>query len=279
MTKVVCDQLSPRIADFEANQRQSVLAIRRAAQAGADIVVLPELVTSGYVFDSRAEAESVAVTPTHPIFADWSAAAEDATVVAGFCEKGDDGNLYNSAAVVDRTGVLAVYRKTHLWDREKLIFEPGDGPPPVVDTRVGRIGVLICYDLEFPEMTRTLALAGAELIAVPTNWPLVPRPPHEHPPEVIIAMAAARTNKVFIACCDRTGAERGQQWTEGTAIIDESGWVIATTTSNAPASVDIDLTLAKDKALTELSDVLQDRRPELYANVVAQRSKARVRAR
>ena len=266
MTVIVCRQLAPRIADLPANRQLSVRAIAEAVDAGAQIVVLPELVTSGYVFESTEEAASVAITPQDAVFAEWAAEAArgPAVVIGGFCERGDDGLLYNSAAVVDASGVLGVYRKTHLWDREKLFFQPGAEAPRVFDTPAGRIGVLVCYDLEFPEMTRMLALAGAELIVVPTNWPLVDRPAGERPPEVHIGMAAARVNRVSIACCDRTGTERGQEWTAGTTLIDESGWVVATQTAEGSARADIDLTLARDKRLTDLCDALGDRRPELY---------------
>jgi predicted amidohydrolase len=188
-------------------------------------------------------------------------------IIGGFCELGGDGLLYNSAAIVDGSGVLGVHRKTHLWDREKLFFEPGGEPPQVFDTRAGRIGLLICYELEFPELTRMLALAGAELIVVPTNWPLSEWPPGEHPPEVVIAMGAARVNRVFIACCDRTGMERGQQWTAGTSIIDHLGWVIASQTQAGPASAEVDLALARDKKLSDFCDALNDRRPELYGQL------------
>ena len=92
-------------------------------------------------------------------------------VVGGFCELGEGGRLFNSAAVVDRSGVLAVYRKLHLWNDESSWFTPGSEPAPVVDTVHGRIGVGVCYDIEFPELTRGLALAGADLVALPTNWP------------------------------------------------------------------------------------------------------------
>ena len=266
MTRVVCQQFAPRIADLPANRERSLRAVAEAIDAGADVVVLPELVTSGYVFESTREAASVAITPRHAVFAGWAAEAArgPAVVVGGFCEQGDDGLLYNSAAVVDGSGVLGVYRKTHLWDREKLFFQPGAQAPRVFDTPAGRIGVLVCYDLEFPELTRLLALAGAELIVVPTIWPLVDRPAGARPPEVQIAMAAARVNRVFIACCDRTGTERGQQWTAGTTLIDETGWVIATQTEEGPAWAEIDLTLARDKRLTALCDAFGDRRPELY---------------
>ncbi len=272
MTRIVCRQLAPRVGELGPNCELSVLAVRDAVARGADVVVLPELVTSGYMFSSREEAGSMAITPDHELFAYWAgAAAGRAVVVGGFCEEGADGLLYNSAAVVDRSGVLAVYRKVHLWDREKLVFEPGSEPPPVIDTAVGRIGVLICYDLEFAEMTRMLALAGAELVAVPTNWPLVARPHGERPPEVVIAMAAARTNRMFIACADRTGTERGQEWTAGTSVIDHAGWVLATPGEDGSALADVDLAQARSKTLTELADLLGDRRPELYGALAAPR--------
>jgi predicted amidohydrolase len=269
VTRIVCQQLAPRIADLPFNRAQTVSAIGDAIDHGADIVILPELATSGYVFASRDEAASVAITPDDPLFGEWAAAAArgSSVVIGGFCERGEEGLLYNSAAVVDNSGVVGIYRKLHLWDQEKLIFQPGSAEPPVFDTPHGRIGVLICYDLEFPELTRMLALAGADLVAVPTNWPLVDRPVDERPPEVIIAMAAARVNRIFIACCDRTGLERGQEWTAGTTIIDHAGWVIARQPDEGPALADVDLSEARQKRLTDLADALADRRPKLYARL------------
>lgn len=233
---------------------------------GADVVVLPELATSGYVFASFEEAAAAAVTPDHAVFRDWAAEAARgrATVIGGFCELGTDGLLYNAAAVVDGSGVRAVYRKTHLWDTEKRIFTPGSAPPPVLDTPVGRLGVLICYDLEFPEMTRLLALAGAQLVAVPTNWPSGPRI-DGRPPETIVAMAAARVNRMAVACCDRFGAERGVEWMEGTAVIAETGQVLAERRSGA-VRVERDLDLALDKRLAPQADAFGDRRPDLYGS-------------
>lgn len=272
MSRVACAQLAPRVGDLEANVALSTAAVARCVASGADVVVLPELVTSGYVFASRDEARSVAVTPEHPVFAAWAAALPaDGVVVGGFCELGEGGRLHNSAAVVDAGGVRAVYRKAHLWDREKLFFTAGQDLPPVVETAHGRVGVLVCYDLEFPEWTRTVALAGADLIAVPTNWPLVERPAGERPPEVVIAMAAARVNHVAIACCDRTGSERGQDWTCGTTIIGADGWVLAATPEQAEVCVELDLPASRDKTLTEHAHLLDDRRPELYQGMVARR--------
>ena len=114
-------------------------------------------------------------------------------------------------------------------------------------------------------MVRGLALHGAELIAVPTNWPLVRRPKDgERPPEVINAMAAARVNRVAIACCDRSGTERGQEWTRGTTIIGADGWVAAVVGVRDTACADIDLSESRDKAISQHNDALGDRRPEIY---------------
>ena len=269
MTRVVCQQLEPVIGDLDSNRALALAAIREAVEAGADVVVLPELVTSGYMFESPQEAESVAIDADHELLAEWAAEAARADIVlaGGFCERGEDGRLYNSAAVLDASGLRAIYRKLHLWDREKLVFTPGDAPPPVLDTRIGRVATVICFDLEFPELTRAVALAGAQLLTVPTNWPLVPRPEGEHPPEAIIGMAAARVNKMAIACADRLGVERGQDWTGGTSIIGVDGWVIAESREPGMVVADLDLEAALDKQLAEHVDAFGDRRPELYAAV------------
>jgi 5-aminopentanamidase len=271
MTLVSCRQLAPRVGLLRANVEASIDAVASAVDEGAAVIVLPELVTSGYMFESNAEAAAMAVTPDDAVFAAWAAEAArtDAVVIGGFCERAGDGRLFNSAAVVDREGVRAVYRKTHLWDREKLWFEPGPALPPVVDTAAGRIGVAICYDVEFPEVTRHLALAGADVIAVPTNWPLVERPAGEHPPEVVIAMAAARVNHLAIACCDRTGTERGQEWTAGTAIVGADGWLLAVAGDHDVATADVVLEASRDKRVTDLSHPLDDRRTDLYRSVTA----------
>lgn len=266
MTLVRCCQLAPTLGDLAANAELSLAAITAAAAAGADVIVLPELVTSGYVFTSPEELAQVAIPSTHVLFQAWARAAGSAVVVGGFAERAPDGRLFNSAVVVDATGVLAVYRKVHLWDREKRLFTPGADPPPVVRTRAGLLGVLVCYDLEFPEMTRYLALAGAELVTVPTNWPLVGRPDDERAAEVTIAMATARVNRVAIAFCDRSGVERGQAWTEVTGIVDAGGWLVASSgPGTATATAEVDLARSRDKALTPEADVFGDRRPDLYA--------------
>jgi predicted amidohydrolase len=268
MTRIAVAQLAPVIGDLEANAALARGALAEAAAAGADVVVLPELVTSGYLFADAREAAAAAIPSDHDILRGWADAARGArmVVVGGFCEAGADGETYNSAAVIDETGALrAVYRKLHLWDLEKRLFTPGAEAPAVVDTAHGRIAAMICYDLEFPELTRGVALAGAQLLAVPTNWPLVPRPAGERPPEAVIAMATARVNRMAVACADRLGTERGLEWTGGSTIVGVDGWVAAETREAGVIVADVDLDAALDKRLTELAHAFDDRRPDLYA--------------
>jgi predicted amidohydrolase len=270
MTVIAAVQLDPAVGDAARNRRTVADGIAGAFAAGASIVVLPELATSGYVFRDRDEARSVSVRRDDELFGEWAALAAtapggDGVVVGGFAELGDDGHLYNSAAVVDPSGVRAVYRKVHLWDREKEVFTPGDTAPPVVDTSHGRVGVMICFDLEFPEWTRLAGLAGADLLAVPTNWPLVDTPDGERPAEQRIAVAAALVNRMTIACADRFGTERGVEWTQGTAIVSPLGVVVAETgNGRGTALADIDLLASRDKRLSSLVDLFGDRRPDLY---------------
>jgi 5-aminopentanamidase len=265
VTRVAVAQLAPVIGDLEANRTLCLAAIAEAIDAGAEVIVLPELITSGYMFSSTEEAAAVAIAPDHELLREW--AAHSAVVIGGFCERGQDGRVYNSAAICFDGAVQATYRKLHLWDNEHAIFTPGSDPPPVMQTRAGRVGVIVCYDLEFPELTRSVALAGAQLLAVPTNWPLFPRPDGERPSEVTIAMATGRINRMAVACADRLGAERGQDWTGGATIVDPEGWVAAESREPGLIIADVDLDQALDKRLTERADVFGDRRPELYGAV------------
>jgi predicted amidohydrolase len=271
VTQVACQQLAPVLGDLATNRELALAAIREASDGGADVVVLPELITSGYMFASPDEAAAVAIASDDDLLREWAAEAARANIVlaGGFCERGEDGRIYNSAAVFDATGLRAVYRKLHLWDHEKLVFTPGSAPPPVLDTRVGRVSLIICYDLEFPELTRSVALAGTQLLLVPTNWPLVPRPEGERPPEALIAMTTARVNRMAVACADRLGRERGQDWTGGTTVVGADGWVAAESRIPGLVTADVDLDLALDKRLTDHADAFGDRRPELYGALTA----------
>jgi predicted amidohydrolase len=245
---VACCQLAPRIGEAEANRAGALAAVEAAADDGAQVVVLPELAVSGYVFADAQEARRLAEPIDGPTVGGWARIARERglVVVGGLCEVDDDGVLRNSAVLVDAGGVRAVYRKAHLWDREDLVFTPGAEAPPVVETALGRIAMMVCYDLEFPEWVRLPALVRAQ--------------------------ASAAVNHMFIAVCGRSGPERGVDWVGGSVIIDADGFPVA-----GPAGVDEIVTLvarlplqeARDKRVSERNDALGDRRPELYGPVAA----------
>ena len=248
-------------------------AVRAAAVAGARLIVLPELAVSGYCFDSPAEAHAAAEPldgPTVTLLRDLSVEL-DCVIVSGLCEKGDGGQVFNSAVVVEGGRLIDRYRKVHLWGRETEFFTPGHQRPRVVSTAAGRIAVMICYDLEFPEWVRLAAEAGAEMITAPVNWPLLERPDSERPIEVIKAQALAAVYKIPIVIADRCGAERGQQWIGGSVICDLTGYVLAGDVSPpaepaAPTMViaRIDPAATRDKSLGDHNDAFGDRRPALY---------------
>ena len=271
-TVVACCQLAPALGDPKANRELVADAVTRATEGGARVVVLPELVSSGYVFESRAEAEACSEPTDGETVTLWArlAADHEIIIVGGFCENAS-GELFNSAALVDPDGLRAVYRKAHLWDRESLWFSPGSEPPPVVATRFGRIAVVICYDLEFPEWVRLAALDGAQLLCAPVNWPAFPRPADERPAEVVRVQAGAAVNRMFIAACDRTGEERDVAWVGGSVIVDADGWPLAggsPATGPVTLAAECPLGTALDKTIGPRNDVHADRRPELYHRVV-----------
>ncbi len=275
-TVVACCQMAPMFGDPAANRELAAAAVADAAARGASVIVLPELLSSGYVFQSRDEAQACAEPPDGATVTLWQrlAAQHGAVIVGGFCEQAD-GGPYNSAALVDPGGLRCVYRKAHLWDAERRWFTPGSAPPPVVPTAAGQIAVMICYDLEFPEWVRLPALAGAQLLCAPVNWPAAPRPPGERAAEVIRVQADAGVNRMFVAACDRTGTERGADWVAGSVIVGPDGWLLAQAPPDAgPVTITAACRLADalDKAVSPLSNIHTDRRPALYGGVTGQPS-------
>ena len=271
-TSVACCQLAPEVTRPKINERLAREAIGQALANGAQIVVLPELVTSGYEFRSTEEVRSAAIPANGAVLREWATElnGSEAVVIGGFCEKGPDGDIFNSAAVVDATGVLAVYRKTHLWDAEKQWFRPGDMAPPVVTTRHGRIGVAVCYDLEFPEVARGLALQGADLLVLPTNWGHRPEENERWSLMQSLAITTAFVNRIFVVACDRAGAERGVEFGGRSVIADPSGVVLAGALANRGVQTlraDCDLNKARNKATSARNHVFNDRRPTLYRHV------------
>ncbi len=268
---VACVQSTPVIGDAIESLVRIDAAVREAAAHGANIVVLPELANSGYMFTDPDELRVAAQPLDGPYIRHLVelASALGILIVSGFAELAADGLVYNSAVIVDREGVQASYRKAHLWNAEKTCgFTAGSGRPPVVDTEYGRIGLMICYDLEFPEWVRQVALDGADLLCAPVNWPLSPRPECERPGEIIRVQANAAVNRMYVAAADRVGCERGQDWLGGTVIVDADGYPVTPIHLGTEhiALATIDLGLARDKAISLRNDVHADRRADLYGS-------------
>jgi predicted amidohydrolase len=264
---IACAQLAPVFGDLVGNRVRAAEAIVAAARAGAELIVLPELCVTGYAFSDEAEARELGEPAAGPTLARWCELAEQhrIVIVGGFCELDGDGRPRNSAAVVDRSGIRCVYRKTHLWDREQLIFLAGPARARLIPTGAGRLGLAICYDAFFPEVMRALALAGADVIAVPMNSPLIDPPAQPLALEIVLAVAAAHVNSVFVAQADRCGSERQIEWAQASVIADPAGRVLAGPVSGAGLLLaTCDLAAARDKGLGPRNDVLADRRPELY---------------
>ena len=270
----VC-QLSLRVGEPEQNRAAAAAAVAQAAARGARVVVLPELTPSGYVFADRAEARSLAEPADGPTAAQWTAlaAVHRLVIVGGFAELGTDGRVYNSAMLVDESGRRAVYRKAHLWDAEPDFFAAGHEPPPVVATGFGRVATMICYDVEFPEWVRLPALDGADLLAVPANWPAEQVPVGERPMMSVNVQTAAFANRMFVAAACRCGTERGVSWTGGSMIAGPDGYPLAGPASTAAGPggareelllARCDLRAARDKATGPRNDAHADRRPGLY---------------
>jgi predicted amidohydrolase len=265
--RVACAQGNLPVGDGDACMDKTCSAIAVARAQGAMLLVLPELANCGYALESAEEARACGEQGAACIQRWQDAAGALITVVAGFCELSGD-RVYNSCIVIDASGVRATYRKLHLWDRETLLFTPGNAPPPVIRTSFGTIAAAICYDLEFPELTRRLALSGADLLTLPTAIPRNPRPEGTHPMAVTIAMATARLNGMFVASCDHCDAERGLEFDGSTVIVSHLGWPLA----GPPAGyneglviADCDLEAARDKKRGLRNDLFVDRRPAMYS--------------
>ncbi len=266
---VAACQVAPTID--APDHAQLTAAVRAAAGRGARLVVLPELATSGYELRDAAEAMAAAEVDRATVALLQALSAElGCVLVAGIAERSGEF-VHNSAVVVDGGEVLARYRKVHLWGREPELFRAGAAPPAVVDTAAGRIGVMICYDLEFPEWVRMAADAGADIVAVPANWPLLPVPAGQLPLEVVKAQAAAGAYRVHVVVADRWGVERGTDWIGGSLICGADGYLRAgpATPPGATAAAevliaDLDVASARDKTLGRHNHAVHDRRPDLY---------------
>lgn len=171
MFQVAAIQMTPIMNDADANIKRGIHFAREAIKEGANLIVFPELWNTGYYLSK--EAFSLLAEPTEGKTVSAlreEARREGVTIVCPFVER-ENENMYIAAAIIDNTGeIMGVARKGLLWGRERNIFNEGVLEYPTFDSEVGKFGVLICYEMEFPETSRLLALEGAEIIVCPSVW-------------------------------------------------------------------------------------------------------------
>jgi predicted amidohydrolase len=261
--KIDVVQFCPKLFDKEANLEKINDII---TSSDADLIVLPELSTTGYFFTSREETEKYAEPISGDTYSSWQKIAEEKNIiiVAGFAEKAED-KVFNSAAVVfpDKE-YSSVYRKTHLFYKERFCFDRGDTGFEVIEYEEKdlRLGTMICYDWRFPEAARTLALKGADLIVSPSN--LVTDVWHISTP------SRALENKVYFAVANRIGTETRDEeelyFNGMSAIYSYNGKQIskAGEKSEEIISAEIDPKATRNKSFNEFNDIFSDRQPDLY---------------
>jgi predicted amidohydrolase len=272
--RVAVAQLDPKLGERERNLEACLQRLEEAVAAGAQLLVLPECAVPGYMFDSLEEGLSYAEEVPGPTTEAFERACErlDAYVICGMLQR--DGDLLRNAAVfVGPEGLIGTYWKTHLpflgVDR---FVTPGD-ELTVWDTPLGRIGIEICYDLRFPEVTRTLALKGADLVAHPTNFPMAAKIQTE-----LITVARAAENRVYLLTANRVGKERWGEFCGWSQIVDPYGKRLAEAgeTGEALLVADVDVEKARDKDYVIPGEyelyLFGHRRPELYGLLVAEQS-------
>lgn len=276
--RLACVQMEPLIGEPERNRAATERWIREAAAAGARLVVLPEASVSGYVFADRAEAlgygEEVPGGTTSRLWCEL-AAELGVHVVGGVLER-DGDRLLNAAVVVGPDGVLGVFHKAHLWNDERRIYDRNESGFPVFDTALGRIGVGICYDAWFPETFRSVALAGADLLVLPSNWVPVPGQPADGAAMAqLMCMTGAHSNQIFVAGASRVGVERGQPFIGRSVVVGPDGWPIAGPADPVAEGLllaDVDLIGSRaERWGNPFNQPVADRRPELYRSGAAER--------
>lgn len=267
---VAVAQIEPKLGEKERNLDVCIGRMEEAAALGAKLVVLPECALPGYMWDSAEEAMPYAEEiPGPSTEALGSACARlGLHVVCGLLER-DGDVLRNAAVLVGPGGLVGSYRKTHLPFLGVDRYVVAGDELPVFDTPIGRIGIEICYDLRFPEVTRALALAGAEIVAHPTNFPIAARVQTE-----LITVARAAENRVYLLTANRVGKERWGEFCGWSQIVDPYGKRLAEAdeTGETLLTAEVELEKARDKDYvipgTYELYLFGDRRPDLYTALV-----------
>ncbi len=258
-------QLNPKFGEIENNVEKAISYIENA---NADLIVLPELFNTGYLFLNFKEALELAekVPDGYTTKKLIDIAKKTRTfIVAGIAELYEN-KVYNSAVIVGPNGYIGTYRKAHLFYKEKEIFTPGNTGFKVFDIGEAKIGVIICFDWCFPEAARILALKGADIICHPANLVL--------PYAQKVMLARSIENRVYTITANRIGTESRGGMTlnfTGMSQITSPKMELLVQASKDKEEVDVinvDISLARNKWITKLNHVFKDRRIDLYAELI-----------
>ena len=272
VVKVAAVQFDPKIGEVEANLKAILTRLDEAASSGARLIVFPECALTGYGFESKDEAMPYAEPVPGPSTREVAAACDrlGVHVVLGLLER-DGDRLFNVATLIGPGGVVGTYRKIHLpflgIDR---FVDPGDQPLAVLNAGDLRVGLHICYDGTFPETGRVLTLLGADVLILPTNWPIQSVTTAEHLPA-----CRAIENVVYVMAVDRVGEERGCVFAGLSSIADPGGNILAKAgpVEDAILYAEVDPAVARRKRLIRVPgkyelDRIGDRRPGFYEPIV-----------
>ncbi len=282
LVRVAVVQFDPQVGTHNraANLDASLSLARQAVNNGAGLIVLPELANCGYLFSDRQDAyQHAEPVPDGPSVRAWIDFAREHQVylAAGLAER-EGMQLFDTAVLLGPDGLIGKYRKAHLWNKEKLWFSAGNLGFPVFETPIGRIGLLICWDIWFPEVPRLLTQQGADIICSLNNWVWTPPPLFDEAGKCMasyLTMTAAHVNNVFIAAANRIGEEQDARYLGCSLIAGTNGWPIgqvASADEQAIVYADIDLSTARSAPIwNSLNDLHRDRRCDLYDTMLGYR--------
>lgn len=262
MIKAGFYQSRPVFGNKQDNLKNAINIIQKA---DADLIVLPEFFATGYQFISKDEvaelSEPIPQGETTRLLSELSS-KKNIYIVAGLPEI-KNKNFYNSAILTGPDGFIGLYRKTHLFFQEKLFFTPGDTGFKVWETKIGKIGIMICFDWFFPESMRTLALMGADIVAHPSNL-VLPYCPHAMPFRCL-------ENRIYAITANRVGSEsrNGKQtfsFIGMSEVVSPKGEILIRASSDKEEMlfIQIEPEISRNKSINPYNDLFEDRRPEFY---------------
>lgn len=280
--KVACVQCGVAFNDPAANAAACAARLKELRAHGVDLAVFPEAFLTGYVVGSQEDAMGIAIplecdgqgraiNLAQPLRAIQDACRETGMHAVVGAITTDGAVVQNCALLFEPDGTVRRYFKAHLPFLGVDRFVVPGWDLPVFETAIGRIGLLVCYDLRVPEACRVLALNGADIVCLPTNWPVGAETSATH---TVIARAAE--NRVFMAACNRVGTENGTRFIGLSGIYDVVGRVLAKAGDGEEVIVaDCELDQAREKRTVIIPgeyelDVIGSRRPGLYGRIVEQ---------